>query len=371
MDLLKKTALELAANRAPTPAEIERVAKQTNAEAARWAFAQWELRKRGAAKFALASQMLFDRDGLEMATHEAIAAYHASLFPVNATVFDLTAGLGADLIALANRGQAIGFETDAERASLCLHNLSIHPQKAKVSPESFETLQHADYFFADPARRDSGRRTLDPSQFEPNPLHMFNHFKDARLGVMKLSPMLPDEFLESMGVRLEFLSFRGECREALVMIGAEAKPGRVAVHLESGSVLSTSDEFVAAVEEPAEFIFEADPAAIRAHSLATLATEFELQYLADSNGYLTGSQDVASPWLCGFRVLSSGRFDVGSLKRELKHLGSGTPILKQRGVKQNLQDLRKKLLLSGQRALTVAIYPVGKSLRQAIMEPLR
>lgn len=423
MDTLYAEALKLAENQPSTATAISRVAKATSDEAARWAFSQWVLRKRGLAKFARASEMLFDQEGLEMATHETLAAYHASLFPSGEAVFDLTAGIGADLIALAKRGPAVGFEIDIDRAELARHNLAVHGVEAEIialpfsskvgekglgieglelgnaassqattSPDlhppapcsiSESELQLATpwcremeegepgYIFADPARRSAGRKFTDPSEFQPNPLEVIEQFKDCQLGVIKLSPMLPDDFLDSLGKRLEFVSFGGECREALVAFGSLAKPGRFAVHVESGAVVPADDLFLEESEEPAEFLYEADPAAIRAHALGNLSEELGLVALSDSNGYLTGESEVQSPWLTGFRALEFGRFDQKILKKRLAELDSTTPILKQRGTKLDLQKLQKQLILKGARNLEVAFYAVGNSVRQVILERLR
>src|SRR5688500_1564819 len=116
MDAARQRALDLAEGQAATAPNIERVSREVGAEAARWAFLQWELRARARAKFARADEMLFTREALEQATHERVAEYHASRFPHDELVVDMTAGIAADLIALAKRGPAIGYELDSERA---------------------------------------------------------------------------------------------------------------------------------------------------------------------------------------------------------------------------------------------------------------
>jgi hypothetical protein len=120
-----------------------------------------------------------------------------------------------------------------------------------------------------------------------------------------------------------------------------------------------------------EYLYEADPAAIRAHATGTLCDRYSLTPLGGSGGYLTGPEPVDSPWMKGFRVLGSGRFDLSSLRRMLRDLNSATPVLKQRAAAQDLQKLHKQLILDGSRQLLVAIYPVGKSLRHVILESLR
>jgi hypothetical protein len=314
--------------------------------------------------------MLFDREGLEMATHERLAEYHASLFPANATVFDLTTGVGADLIAIARRGPAIGFEVDPVRRGYARHNVAAHGLDVNVRAESWEVLAEAEYYFLDPARRTGGRRTLNPDEFEPNPLQVISVLSGARLGVLKLSPMLPDVFLESFGGVLEFLSFGGECREALVILGEEASSGRFAVHVESGERIPVSAAVSEALE-PGNYLYEADPSAIRAHALGTLARQFGISPLGNSNGYLTGDQSITSIWLKAFRVLAFNRFDVATLRKDLAELGASTPVLKQKGSGHDLDALRRKLILNGSRELVVALYTVGKSLRYAVAEPVR
>ena len=98
-------------------------------EAARWALMQLDLRKRATKKFGdLANKMLFEREALEQATSLAVARYHASQFPQGGPVIDLTAGLGGDTLALAERGPVVAYESDHSRAQLLEHNLYINAQ---------------------------------------------------------------------------------------------------------------------------------------------------------------------------------------------------------------------------------------------------
>lgn len=100
----------------PTAKNIARIAAKYGEESAAWAFTQWSLRKRARVKFVAADEMYFTRNGLEQATHQAVAEYHGSRFPQGEMVADLTCGIGADTIALASRGPVIGYEIDAEAA---------------------------------------------------------------------------------------------------------------------------------------------------------------------------------------------------------------------------------------------------------------
>jgi hypothetical protein len=366
-------ALELSRDLPATPANLARVARQTSDEAARWAFGQWDLRRRARAKFTHADEMRFVREALEQATHERVAAYHASLFPPDVPVADLTSGIGADLLALAARGPALGFELDPERAEYARHNLAVHGRPAEVRVEDSLAWLAAhpgdvEYAFADPARRVEGRRTLNLAEFSPDPAAIADLFRPLRLGVMKLSPMLRDEDLEALGTGLEFVSFAGECREALVLAGHTAEPGRRAIHVETGARLEAGDG-LEETDTPDAYLFDADPAAVRAHALGTLARLHGLRALGDSNGYLTGPDPVASPWLRAYRVLHHGKADPKTTRAALRALDAATPELKQRGAGLDLIRERKTYAATGSRPLSLVVWPLGRSLRHTLVEP--
>lgn len=368
LDGLRQEALNRSQGLAATPASLEKLGRATTQEAARWAFTQWALRARARAKFRLADQMLFSREALEQATSEPLAAYHASRFPRGARVADLTAGIGADLIALAARGPAVGFELDEERAAYARHNLAVYGVEAEVRVEdSLAAPWDFSFAYADPARRVEGSRTLDPESFQPNPRALAARMAPLGLGVMKLSTMLPDAFLRSFGASIEFLSLGRECRETLLLF--DGSSAVQAVRVETGARLNAGAP-PQAVGEPLEYFYEADPAAIRADALGSLASDLDLVAIGDSNGYLTSDRKwLLSSWIAPYRVLASLKADVGATRRVLEELGSATPIVKSRAV-CDVQALQRRWKLTGRRGLIVAVYAVGKSLRHLILEPI-
>lgn len=364
---LDLTALQLSHGLALTPSHLERIARATSPEAARWAFDQWALRKRALGKFELADEMLFVREALEQATHERVAAYHASLFPPGVEVADLTTGIGADLIALARRGPAVGFELDVERAEFARHNLAAHGLTGVVRcGDGLVGGRDSRFVYADPARRVEGRRTLDVSEFAPHP-QAVAELPNVHLGVMKLSPMLRDEALEALAPSLEFVSFQGECREALLQFGSLAQSGRWAVLVETDERVPAGDPAVE-VEAPSDYLFDADPALVRAHAVGTIARRYELRLLGSSLGYLTGSEPLDSPWLRPYRVLHHGKADPKATKAALRRLDAATPELKQRCAGLELVSERKKYASEGKRKVSLVIWPVGRSLRHTIVE---
>lgn len=339
---------------------------------ARWAVTQWTLRERAKEKFALAERMLFVREALEQATHERVAAYRASRFPDGERVVDLTAGIGADLIGMSARGPATGFDLDPERAAYAQHNLAVHGLKADLRvADSLQSEWRADLAIADPARRTGGVRTSDPAHFAPPPDLVAERFCELRLACIKLTPMLFDRTFEALGGQVEFWSFGGECREAAVWLGTSVEPAFEprAVHIESGESLPGGGD-PPTTDDPEAFLFEADPAAIRAHALETLCDRHDLVGLMDSNGYLSGPERVDSVWLRGYRVLAHHPADPKATLATLRTLGSRTPIIKSRAPGVDVQALRHKLKSTGDRELIVAVCARGKKLRHVIVEPV-
>jgi hypothetical protein len=188
-----------------------------------------------------------------------------------------------------------------------------------------------------------------------------------RLGGIKLSPLLGDAFLESLGARLEFISFRGECREALIWMGMEAMPGRVAIRVEDGSVLPAAGR-PPSVDAPGALLYEADPAAIRAHCLGTLCDDLELRALGDSNGYLTSDVAASSPWLTQYRVLYSGKGDLKSTIKALRDLDGTIEAVKTRVRGIDMVALGKKIAFRGARRCCLLVYSVGASVRHVLAQ---
>jgi hypothetical protein len=369
IDAGKLAALDLAMARQETATEIERVGRLTNPEAARWAFEQKSLRKRAQKRFERAAEMVFTPQGLEQASAEGIARYRASRFPARVPVTDLTCGIGADLIALASRGETTGVDLNPESLACARWNLAVYGLEAQLECRDALGGVRSDYAIADPSRRIGRSRTLDPNEFSPNPEALVSLLGQLKLGCLKLSPMLPDSWLESLGPCLEFWSLGGECREASIWMGSESGIGRWAVHVESGMKLA-SDDPPPATEQCDAWFYEADPAAIRAHALGTLCEEFGLEAYLDSNGYLTGPNGIDSPWLKRFRVLEELPGQTSRTKSALRRLGGGEPIIKSRAQGIDVRSLQAVLTQKGDRTLVVAVAALGPKLRHVILEPV-
>lgn len=345
-------------------------------EAARWAQLQLELRKRAIKKFGeLSTQMLFEREALEQATSLGVARYHAGQFPQGAPVIDLTAGLGGDTLALAERGPVVAYENDPTRAELLQFNLktdSTAHTDVKLADGLSALLNDATpapYIWADPDRRaPDGRRLTRPEDYSPDPAELAAKLKDCKLAGIKLSPLLPDEYLESLGGSLEFISYQGECLEAVVWLGTEnTKPKRQAVILKPNLNpigIEASDDYLAATGTPKEFIHDCDPAVVRAHCLPT----FGFHQLGNSVGYLTSDSPKPSPGYRTYRVLATTT--QNKVKAELRKLDAYAFEIKQRGTKLDPARMLKELGATGKRPISLISFSFDKHLRLVLTEQL-
>lgn len=364
-------ALEAAEGLSATPKNILKLAGEFGDAVARWAFLQWELRRRASAKFELASEMLFTREALEQASAQAVADYHASRFPAGETVIDMTCGIGSDLIAIARRGPAIGYELDVERAEYARHNLGVYDVEAKVIVgDGLAVAEGQAFLFCDPSRRTGGQRRIRATEYQPSLDQVVNATAKAQLVGIKLSPMISDAELEPYGGAVEFLSFGRECREAILWLGKSAGNRREAVQVETGARLS-SHEPHRFVSEPGAFVVEADPAAIRAHALGSLNDELNLSCLGESNGFLTGPFAVVSPWLRTYEPIVRLPFDLKRIRRELATRGLRLEAVKTRGMKLDANALAKSLRTEGAEGAVALVFPSEGRMQALICREFR
>lgn len=357
-------ALAEAEDMKPNAKNIKRLGDKYSPEIGRWAISQWQLRRKATEKFARANKMLFTRAGLEMATHGAIAAYHASLFPPGAEVLDATCGIGSDLVALGARGPVIGIDTDSEHVFCARHNLALFGFEGKVGRgDALEVLKKGwDYVFCDPGRRDDGRRHINPDDFNPPPDELAFYFDRCKRAVMKLSPMMRDEYLHKLGGDIQFVSFGRECREALTVFPGSGQVS--AVHIESGKI-APATPLPGTVAEPDAFLHEADPAMIRAHAMGALG----LPGVGDSNGYLSSRKPMDSPWLRSYEVLWRGPWRVRSVKDVLIQREMHVAAVKKRGVPAEPASVIRQLDVPEGNPVILALYKEGPKVAAVLMKP--
>lgn len=372
---------------------ITRLRKHHSSELAETAVALLSLRKRAISKFQNAESLLFTHEGLEQATSSEIAKYRASKMPF-VTTLDACCGVGGDAIALAADRPVIAVDSNPLHA-LCARANTIsclHPVRAicaDVTSLDLGRLRRDGVraAFFDPSRRQSvkGTRTRikDAESYLP-PLswtrELTTHFPSV--GV-KVSPAIDDESIRAVASKTEFISSRGQCKEAVLWFGMAGE------HLESAdgdqegyhaTVLSAKGEVDTlspfecehpSISDPLEWIFEPDPAVIRAHLIPQITSLIGGAQIDPRVAYLTASSYAESPFTTPYRMLEWMPYHLKQLQHRVKSMGRRVDAIKLRGVPLKPDELIKTLKGTGNpsdSSVVVFIMRRGEKLMAMICE---
>jgi hypothetical protein len=375
--LSRADALRLARSETlPALMQLRRLAAPEQASAA-WEMS--DLRLRAAAKFGpQAAAMYFVREALEQASSARAAAYHAERFARAdmASVADLCGGIGGDALAFAARGLRVTLsERDPARALFARENAAVCGVEDRViviEADAATAPISAEAVWFDPARRREARRITDPEAYLP-PLSLIRELSARGIGTVgvKLSPAIDHALASAYGAELEFISDGGECKEALLWAGAltTGEPLRAVKLTESGPIFlaGTADEGLAGgIAERGAYLYEPDPAVIRAHLVRTLAAQLDAAPVHPEIAYLIGDTRIQTPWASAYEI--EGRFPYSRrrLQEALSARGVGRVVIKKRGFPQEPDDVRRGLKLKGNEEITVVLTRLGDG-HQAIL----
>jgi len=312
-----------------------------------------ELRKRATTKFTRASEMWFDRQGLEQATSEPVARHKAQRFA--GRVWDLCSGIGGDGIALAERCEEVVIVDSSPVSTLrAAWNAEVYGIAERIRPvcatvESLIGDVAGELIHVDPDRRPgSGGRAMRIEDYVPSLDVLRSLQQTARGGAIKLSPAsnFGGKFAD---VEIELTSLSGECKEATVWFGelAGTSPFRATV-LPSGDTLAGHPlEEVAPQTTLDRYLFDPDPAIVRAGLVDLLAVRLGVSRLDAAEEYLTGPQPVESPFVQCFAVETELPNNERQIRDALRHSSFGTLEIKCRHVPIRVEALRHRLPLPG------------------------
>lgn len=346
---------------------------------------QAKLRARAGSKFGeFANKMFFTEDGLEQSSRLQVSALHAGRFRDAgiSQVADLGCGIGSESLAMAALGiNVVAVELDEVTAACATYNLApfenarvLNEDVTKINLDEFEAQ------FFDPARRELGTRRekatrkFDPAAFSPNFNWVLEQAAKRPSGI-KVGPGHPHEAIPA-GVEAQWVSVNGDLVELSLWFGKLARHGvaRSALLVKGDQrfeiVSAETDQPSAEVRELGKFLYEPDNSIVRSHLISVLASELNLGIISPEIAYLTGNEEIVSPWLRGFKVLETMTFDRKKLKARLHELRIGVLEIKKRGSDVVPEVLRKELQLKGERAATLIITRVGDSHRALICEAL-
>jgi THUMP domain-like/RNA cap guanine-N2 methyltransferase len=311
-----------------------------------------ELRERGTAKFSQAPSMWFDRTGLEQATPESVAQHKARRF--SGAVLDLCSGIGGDSIALARHCDVTSLDLNPAACLRCWWNAEVYGVQENLQVECGPAeLRDAgnQLVHLDPDRRPgSGGRTVRLEDAVPGLPFLRELIGKARGGAIKMSPAA--NFIGKFpDAELELISLHGECKEATLWFGELSEPGLWrATALPAGESLAGNPlDAWAETSEPQQFVFDPDPAIVRAGMIDLLAEQLNLSRLDDAEEYLTGPKLIESPFVRAFEVLDVLPYKEKELRRYFREAEFGQLEIKCRHIRVPIETLRKKLRLEGDR----------------------
>ncbi|MGX2996791.1 class I SAM-dependent methyltransferase [Streptomyces sp. JNUCC 64] len=358
-----------------------RLRRDHPAELVNAALGQARLRERAVAKFGAvdAARMFFTPDGVEQATRTSVAAYRAERMRAMgvASVADLCCGIGGDAIALARAGvRVLAVDRSpltvavarANATALGLDGL-IEVREADVTEVSTDGQ---DAVFVDPARRGGRGRIFDPEAYSPPLSWAVDAVRRVGRGALKIAPGVPHEAVPD-GVETEWISDRGDLKEAVLWFGTGAPDSRRSTLLPGGATLTAALDALPPdppVRAVGRYLYEPDPAVIRARLVASVAEEVSGGLLDASIAYVTSDTALTTPFATGYEVTDHLPFNVKRLKALLRERGVGVLTVKKRGSAVEPEELRRKVRPQGPNAATVFLTRVSGAPTMLIGHPL-
>ena len=255
------------------------------ADLARAALETAILRLEAVKKFPGANRMYFTRQALEQASSSEVSNYRAERFQPFDVKADLGCSIGGDTLSLAAAGFTTGIDLNPLRLAIAQANVQALGLSNKIiflqadlfaslplTPAPSSLSPNIALFF-DPARRVDGRRIFRVNDYVP-PLRIINAWlpRFPAIGV-KISPGVNLAELGSYDAEIEFISLRGELKEAVLWFGPLKTARRRATILPGDHTLISDNEPDVQLSEPRATIYEPDPAVLRAGLVRTLGSK--------------------------------------------------------------------------------------------------
>ncbi len=354
-----QAALRAAAERQPREADylihFQNLEKTFHPSLAQAALETAILRREAQSKFPrLAEKMYFTRPALEQATPAEVAAYRAARLAGREPVLDLGCSIGGDLVHLAGQAQAYGVDHDPLRIHMARANLEALGLSAGLLRADLRaTLPFmpppGTAAFFDPARRSGHRRIFSVQDYKP-PLSQ----AQAWLGripalCIKVSPGVDLGELADLDCEIEFISLHGELKEAALWFGPLMTAARRATVLPGPhSLTGDPAQRAALAPAPGAYLYEPDPAVLRAGLVGTLADHIGAAQLDETIAYLTSERRIESPFTRRWSVEDWMPFNLKKLRAYCRSRGIGRVAVKKRGSAIQPEDLIRSLRLQGE-----------------------
>lgn len=350
-----QTALDAAAALQPRERQFlqhfQRLAKRFPSPLARAALTIAILRLEALAKFPQADRMYFTRQALQQASSWPVSTYRAARYQGFSRILDLGCAIGGDTLALAAVAPTLGLDLDPLRLHMARANaqaLDLPAQfiQADLTAPALPLSSTAALFF-DPSRRQQHRRLFSVQDYHP-PLSTVDRWlpRFPALGV-KVSPGVDLAELSRYAAELEFISLRGELKEAVLWFGPFKSASRRATLLPGPHTLTAGSQPDLPLSPPRAYLYEPDPAILRAGLVAALGAQLDAAQFDPNIAYLTADHPTPTPFARHWVVEDWMPFQLKRLRAYLRQRGVGSLVVKKRGSPLVPEELIHRLKLKG------------------------
>jgi hypothetical protein len=244
-------------------------------------------------------------------------------------------------LALASYAPVIGIDLDMLRLEMAKANFrSICPNsEAQFLQANLEdplpiagTACMAIFF--DPSRRGEEKRVHSVHNYHPALSVIDEWIKLVPAVGVKISPAVDLSEISGYQAELEFISLRGELKEAVLWFGELKSTARRATLLPgpySMSIEDNEDIPKLAVHEPLAFLYEPDPAILRAGLVGLLGAQIGAYQLDPDIAYLTHDRQIETPFATAYEVEEWFPFHLKRLRSTLRKRGIERVVVKKRG----------------------------------------
>jgi hypothetical protein len=326
------------------------------------AFSLTELRRLGRAKFGRADEMWFTRDGLEQAAPEAVAAHIAERYRGAERIVDLCTGIGGNLVMLAGQAPVTAVDADPVHLAMAGLNAGVYGRDGVVLVREDVTgfaVPAGAAVFVDPARRDGQRRMAAGQSSPPLGFCLGLASGGAAVGV-KVAPGIPAE-LVPVGWEAEFISSGRQLGGAMLWSPALSTVPRRATLLPAGLTLVAVPGSAVPVAMPGRYVIDPDPAVTRAglvEDLARSLSPLEVWKIDSRVGFLACDGEVRTAFGRTLLVEESLPWSLKRVRSAVRTAGGGSVDIRKRGSAVDVDELHRRLDLSGERRLTLVLTRV-------------
>ncbi len=325
-------------------------------ELARLALEVAILRQEAASKFPFASRLYLTRDAMQQASAYAVSTYRCQRLRPFTRLADLGCSVGGDTLALAAQAPTLGIDLDGLRLAMARANLDaldLNKRAMFVQADLRQPLPLAPdsdlALFFDPARRAQGRRVYSVRAYQPTLAIVQTWLPRFPALAVKISPGVSREEIRPYDAELEFISLHGELKEAVLWFGPLKTVSNRATLLPGPHSLVAMEGVSPQLplHEPQAYLYEPDPAVLRAGLVASLGQSLGAAQLDADIAYLTGDQALETPFARRWEVEDWFPFQLKRLRDALRQRHVGHVVVKKRGSPLQPEALIRDLRLKG------------------------